>query len=85
MGEAKPPKDPVKRVFWEHGFTDSKRKKNAADVKGGIVITSSESIDIKHVFKYNNKKEWWIDEDMSFPTAKEIMEGYEKENIKEDK
>lgn len=78
MGEAKPPKDPVKRVFWEHGFTDSKRKKNVEDVKGGIVIASSESIDIKHVFKYNNKKEWWADEDMSFPTAKEIMEGYEK-------
>ena len=56
MGEAKPPKDPVKRVFWEHGFTDSKRKKNVGDVKGGIVIISSyESMDIKHIFTYNNK------------------------------
>ena len=79
MGEAKPPKDPVKRIFWEHGFTDSKRKKNIEDVKEGITIYFLEyNTNIIYTFKYNNKKEWWIDEDMSFPTAKEIMEGYEK-------
>ena len=79
MGEAKPPKDPVKRVFWEHGFTDSKRKKNIEDVKEGITIYFLEyNTNIKYTFKYNNKKEWWADEDMSFPIAKEIMESYER-------
>ena len=78
MGEAKPPKDPVKRVFWEHGFTDSKRKKNIEDVKEGITIYFLEyNTNIKYTFKYNNKKEWWA-EDMSFPIAKEIMESYER-------
>ena len=79
MGEAKPPKDPVKRVFWEHGFTDSKRKKNIEDVKEGITIYFLEyHTNIKYTFKYNNKKEWWADEDMSFPIAKEIMKSYER-------
>ena len=79
MGEAKPPKDPVKRIFWEHGFTDSKRKKNIEDVKEGITIYFLEYItNIIYTFKYNNKKEWWADEDMSFPIAKEIMESYER-------
>lgn len=79
MGEAKPPKDPVKRIFWEHGFTDSKRKKNIEDVKEGITIYFLEyNTNIKYTFKYNNKKEWWADEDMSFPIAKEIMESYER-------
>ena len=79
MGEAKPPKDPVKRIFWEHGFTDSKRKKNIEDVKEGITIYFLEyNTDIKYTFKYNNKKEWWADEDMPFPIAKEIMESYER-------
>lgn len=79
MGEAKPPKDPVKRVFWEHGFTDSKRKKNIEDVKEGITIYFLEyNTNIIYTFKYNNKKEWWADEDMSFPIAKEIMESYER-------
>ena len=79
MGEAKPPKDPVKRIFWEHGFTDSKRKKNIEDVKEGITIYFLEyNTDIKYTFKYNNKKEWWADEDMLFPIAKEIMESYER-------
>ena len=78
MGEAKPPKDPVKRIFWEHGFTDSKRKKNIEDVKEGITIYFLEyNTNIKYTFKYNNKKEWWA-EDMSFPIAKEIMESYER-------
>lgn len=79
MGEAKPPKDPVKRIFWEHGFTDSKRKKNIEDVKEGITIYFLEyHTNIIYTFKYNNKKEWWADEDMSFPIAKEIMESYER-------
>ena len=79
MGEAKPPKDPVKRIFWEHGFTDSKRKKNIEDVKEGITIYFLEyNTNIIYTFKYNNKKEWWADEDMSFPIAKEIMESYER-------
>lgn len=79
MGEAKPPKDPVKRIFWEYGFTDSKRKKNIEDVKEGIIIYFLEyNTDIIYTFKYNNKKEWWADEDMSFPIAKEIMESYGK-------
>lgn len=79
MGEAKPPKDPVKRIFWEHGFTDSKRKKNIEDVKEGITIYFLEyNTNIKYTFKYNNKKEWWADEDMSFSIAKEIMESYER-------
>ena len=81
MGEAKPPKDPVKRIFWEHGFTDSKRKKNIEDVKEGITIYFLEYItNIIYTFKYNNKKEWWADEDMSFPIAKEIMESYERKH-----
>ena len=79
MGEAKPPKDPVKRIFWDHGFTDSKRKKNIEDVKEGITIYFLEyNTNIIYTFKYNNKKEWWADEDMSFPIAKEIMESYER-------
>ena len=79
MGEVKPPKDPVKRVFWEHGFTDSKRKKNIENVKEGITMYFLEyNTNIKYTFKYNNKKEWWADEDMSFPIAKEIMESYER-------
>ena len=79
MGEAKPPKDPVKRIFWEHGFTDSKRKKNIEDVKEGITIYFLEyNTNIIYTFKYNNKKEWWADEDMSFPIAKEIIESYER-------
>ena len=84
MGEAKPPKDPIKRIFWEHGFTDSKRKKNIEDVQGNGIISAHEATDIKYIFKYNNKKEWWADEGITLHKAKELMESYE-ENIKEDK
>lgn len=83
MGEAKPPKDPIKKIFWEHGFTESRRKK-IIDAIQGDSITAHESTDIKPIFKYNEKKEWWADEEISLDKAKELMESYE-ENIKEDK
>lgn len=73
LGEAKPPKDPIKKLFWENGFTDSKRKKNMEDVPEGDNVTLNGEI----IFRHNNKKVWWADESLTLNKVKDLMNCYE--------
>lgn len=85
-GVIKPPypADPIRREFWEYGFTRARRKKSIEEVKGDIMMFDYEDTDtgIKNIFKCNNKKEWWAHNDITLDKAKELMDKYKIISLK---
>lgn len=92
LGEAKPPKDPIKRVFWDHGFTGARRVDSYSDINNSLRASfyiRDDNNDIRHFSDLSgvdntkivlslepDTKTWWASEDLTLEEAKSIMEKY---------
>ena len=92
-GIIKPPKDPIKRVFWDHGFTGARRVDSYSDINNSLRASfyiRDDNNDIRHFSNLSgvddtkivlslepDTKTWWASEDLTLEEAKSIMDKYE--------
>jgi len=88
-GIVKPPKNPLKKLFWEKGFTGARRVDSYSDINNSLrssFYIRDDNNDIRHFSDLSDvdttkivlslepdTKTWWASEDLTLEEAKSIL------------
>ena len=78
-GIVKPPKDPLKKLFWEKGFTGARRVDNYTDIKQStrtLFYIRDSNAEILLVIE-PNRKTWWASENLTLEEARLILNNFD--------